>query len=196
MAGQGRQRGGARARDRRGAGVPRCPAYDPNAFAAGHHAPPLWARLRARPREAAHEPRRSRASTRRAARSRSSMAMAALQEGVITPSSTASTARATSRSTTPSSAATSRRATAPSTCSTALALSCNVYFYHVGVRLEIERHRPLLEDAGPGPARPASTCPTRPPACSRARSGSCAPEGALVPGRDGLGRHRPGPGAR
>jgi penicillin-binding protein 2 len=43
----------------------------------------------------------------------------------------------------------------------ALALSCNVYFYQVGIRLEIGRLAKWAKLMGLG-ARPGSTCPTRP----------------------------------
>ena len=136
--------------------------------------PALWSAAHERPRDAAHEPRDPGPVRARAARSRSSMALAALEEGVITPADHASTARATSRSTTRSSAATRPRATGSSTCSRRSRSSCNVYFYNVGIRLEIDAPLALREAAGPRRAhrhRPAARG-ARPHA--RARSGSCA----------------------
>ena len=43
----------------------------------------------------------------------------------------------------------------------AIALSCNVYFYNVGVRLEIERLSKYAHMLGLTPSPRASTCPTR-----------------------------------
>ena len=77
----------------------------------------------------------------------------------------------------------------------AIAGSCNVYFYHVGVKLEIDRIARYANLLGLGPAQRHRPAERDGRAHPQHRVEAARAEDGVVPGRDGLGRDRPGPGA-
>ena len=147
------------------------PGYDPNAFSAGIK-PEEWGRLTRDPEKPLIN-RVIQGQYPPGSTFKVLSALAALQEGVITPQT---------RFHCPGYLAVygtifrchKERAHGTVDLKQALALCCNVYFYNVGIRLEIERLSRYAQAARARRGPPASTSRTRRPASSRTRSGRCA----------------------
>ena len=123
------------------------------------------------------------------------MATAALEEGVITPSTTFYCPGYLSVYNTVFRCA---KASGHGVMDVhrAIAQSCNVFFYQVGIRLEISRIARLREAAGAGGGHGNRPAPRGLGPHPEPRMEDAGPEDALVRRRDGLGGDRPGPGER
>ncbi len=136
------------------------PAYDPNEFTMGVDAD-LWSQLISDPAHAASQPERSRALYAPGSTFKLVMAVAGLEEGLITPETTVycpgQVVSLRDAFPVPPGGWTRRRGLEEGP----RPVACNVYFYQLGVRLEIARIATWARKLGLWARSRESTSPTR-----------------------------------